>query len=92
MAKLYVGMSGVKLIVDTGINLNGASKVALKVKKPDGTEVEWIGTASGTKIEYVLQDGDLDQTGAYKIQAYVEFGTSKMYGDTEGIYVYDKYE
>lgn len=93
MGKLYVGAVGVKLIVDTGVDLSGATYVSLKVKKPDGSETEWIGSALGTKIEYIIQQGDLDQSGFYKIQAYVEFSDgSKMYGETDGMYVYKNFD
>lgn len=91
MGKLYVGAVGVKLIVETGMDLSNATYVSLKVKKPDETEVEWVGTANGTKIEYIISTGDLDQSGFYKIQAYAEFEDSKMLGETNGIYVYDKF-
>ena len=92
MSKVYINTEGILIKVETGIDLSGATKVSLKVRKPSGTEVEWIGTADGTKITYITQTGDLDEAGLYKIQAYIEKGSLKILGDTDGIYVYNEFE
>lgn len=93
LSKVYVGMTGLRIRVDTGIDLSSASKVALKVRKPSGVEEEWIGFANRTYIEYDVQSGDLDETGFYKIQAYVELpGNIVLYGETDGIYVYEQFD
>ena len=93
MTMTYVGTVGLKVRINTKNDLSGTTLVALLVKKPDGTEVTWEGTANGTYIEYVVQDGDLDQAGYYAIQAYFERADgSKFYGNTTGIHVYEKFE
>ena len=90
-AKIYQGSTGVKIIVETGQDLSDADYVGIRVKKPSEVEVEWSGTAVGTTIEYVTQEGDLDEAGAYKIQAVVKRGNSVVYGETAILYVYPKF-
>ena len=48
--------------------------------KPGGTKGEWEATASGTKLVYNLQNGDIDIVGQWKLQAYIEVGGLKGFG------------
>jgi len=91
--KWYVGTTGVKLGVETGQDLSNAMQVSLLIKKPDGTQVEWAGTVNGTKIEYIVQQGDFDQAGIYKIQAKVTFADGAVwYGNTDVLVIYELFE
>ena len=93
MLKIYKGMVGLLLEVETGIDLSDATGVKLKVKKPSGTTVEWEGTPVDTKITYVTQAGDLDESGLYLIQAYVEKPTGgKFLGETARLHVFEEFE
>lgn len=49
---------------------------------PDGTELTWPGTLSGTKIEYQVQPGELSQPGLLKFNADVWIGGRHFTGDT----------
>ena len=79
---LYVGDVGTKIVVNIGIPADDVILAKLKVKKPDKTVVEWDATpVSGTEnVEYVIQEGDLDQEGKYELQAYIETATWKGHG------------
>ena len=94
MRKHYTGEIGTQILIDTETDISGASLLAIKFTKPDGTTTgEWISSLSGsTAISYTLQNGDLDQQGVYKLQAYVEDGSSKWWGETVELYVYDQFE
>ena len=82
-SKYYVGDVGTEIIVDVCSDITLATKVSLLVKKPDGTEHEWIGTVFEiTKIRYVVSVGDFDQNGKYRVQAYVEAPGWQGRGDT----------
>jgi hypothetical protein len=82
-AKYYIGAVGVEIIMETCLDITEATKVAIEVEKPDGTEDEWIGEIYGTtQIKYTTIAGDLDQAGKYYVQAYVETATSIGYGTT----------
>lgn len=89
--RLYVGSVGVMLVVETGIDLSDFDYVGLVVKKPDGSVVEWAGVAKGSRIEYVIQEGDLNVPGSYKIQAVVRNGTFESLGETTMLYVYPEF-
>lgn len=72
--KHYVGEEGTDLIVDVGSDISGATTAALKVKKPDGTQVTWTGTVDGAdndRIKYTLTSVDFNLAGIYKVQAFV---------------------
>jgi len=91
--KIYVGSYGVKLIVETQADLTNVTQASLVVKKPDGTEVEWVGTINGTKIEYITKQGDLDIAGKYRIQAKAVFSDgSVVYGQTDILPIYELFE
>lgn len=91
--KHYIGEIGTDIILDTTVDLTGASLVAIKVTKPDGTTATWSGTVdSTTKVKHTLASGDFSASGKYKMQAYVESGSNKWYGETVEIVVYDLYE
>lgn len=91
--KWYVGTIGVKLTVETGQDLSDTMQVSLLVKKPDGSQEEWVGTANGTKIEYIIQSGDLDQAGIYRVQAKAVFADGAIwYGNTDVLVIYELFE
>jgi len=94
MANHYVGEMGTQVVLDTEVTLTGAQSCVIKVKKPDGTEEEWSASVTETtKIVHTLEDGDFDQAGLYKMQAYVEFDSDNTFlGETVEMYVYDEYE
>jgi hypothetical protein len=81
--KYYVGDIGTEIIVDTCSDISTATLVSLKVKKPDDTEVEWVGAIyDTTKIRYIVLAGDFDQSGKYRVQSYVEMPGWEGRGDT----------
>jgi hypothetical protein len=102
MSKIYVGDVGtvIRLNVDPDelgtIDISTASTLKILVQKPDKTEVEWTATQyqDTTKIEYSTVDGDLDQKGTYKIQAYVAWHlpASEHKGETTTIRVYEGFK
>lgn len=91
--KHYVGEIGTDVILDTTVDISTATLVAIKVNKPDGTAVTWTGTVtSTTKVKHTLASGDFSLSGKYQMQAYVESGSAKWWGETFEIVVYDLYE
>jgi len=96
MGKVYRGDIGLKIGIETNTDLTDAILAKIKVKKPSGIETEWnadFEDKAAGKIYYIVQEGDLDEAGLYKLQAYCEFTDgSKLYGDTVSFVVHDKYE
>lgn len=81
--EIYVNSIGVEIRLDVGVSLTGATKMEIHVKKPSGTIVSWTAVQYGTttKITYTTVTGDLNETGTYTFQAYVEWGSlSKHHG------------
>ena len=78
----YKDEIGYVVSIATGKTLTTATKKEFQVTKPDGTEVNWTATESGTvpgTLVYTTKSGDLDQSGPYLIVAYVEWGTTSNY-------------
>jgi len=86
--EIHVGDTGTSIritIKDDNeiVDISGASLLQVIFAKPDGTRNEVNGSlyTDGTDgiIEYILADGDIDQPGMYKIQAYVEISGGSYY-------------
>lgn len=86
--EIHVGDTGTSIRItikddDEIVDISGASSLQVIFAKPDGTKNEVVGSlyTDGTDgiIEYVLVDGDIDQSGMYKIQAYVEISGGSYY-------------
>lgn len=89
----YVGDIGTVLMVNTKEDISTASKVSLKIKKPDDTEVEWIGTVDRTTyIRYATVSGDFDQSGEYHMNAYVEMTGWTGRGETVSFHIYEPFQ
>lgn len=91
--KYYVGDVGTDIIVDCGSTIIGATDTTLKVKKPDGTEVEWIATIDGaTNLKYTTIAGDFSVSGTYFLQASLALGGWTGLGETVQFVIYDPYQ
>lgn len=89
---IYKGDTAIVFRLDTGVdNLDIATKIEIHVLKPSGLEVTWTAVQYGTtsEITYTSTVGDLDESGNYILQAYIEWGTNIHYGDTTTIVVYE---
>jgi hypothetical protein len=90
--KSYVDDVGTVVLVDTGSDIQTATTTNLLVKKPDGTEVTWTGTLSGTdSITYTIVADDFDQAGTYSLQSYVETAAWQGSGETVTFIVYSAF-
>jgi len=92
--EIYVDSLGVTITVDAEKDLTAAASYCIWVKKPEtGTEVLWYPTLNGTRyLVYVTASGDLDEVGAYAVQASAEWGDpvcSRHWGTTAYFEVYD---
>lgn len=92
--KVYKDTVGLILTLDTGVDITDSDvSLLMKVRKPDGEEVEWTATVLSTsKLKYITQNGDLGQSGSYLIQAVVMIGSQIYYGETTSFQVSKEYE
>jgi hypothetical protein len=83
----FVDTDGLKITLDTKIDLSDATNCIIKCSKPDESSENWaaqVDPDNNNYIYYVTQDGDLNQIGDYQLQAYVEFSDgSHFYGDID---------
>lgn len=72
----------ITISLETSYTLLGSASVKrILYAKPDGTDGFWTASVSGTKLTYGLANGDIDQAGVWKFQAYIEAGGLKGYGE-----------
>lgn len=76
---------------DVVVDLSTASVISIIFRKPDDTLLEVNATlyTDGTDgiIKYNAVDGDIDQSGRWKIQAYVELSSSAKYYSSIGTFM-----
>lgn len=78
-----------KIVLDCGVDVSSATVRKIRYKKPSGSTGEWDAELEDqTKIYYVTQEGDLDETGTWTVQAYVEMPNWKGHGHEASFYVY----
>ena len=86
MTKIYVGVTGLHITLDTGIPIGGASTAEFTGFSPLGTPIIWAATpvneADTTRLEYYTVDGDISESGKYRIQAHIIRGGLDVYGGT----------
>ena len=70
---LFIGDIGTKLQFDIGIDSSLVTKAHVNAKNPSGVTKAWVATPipQTTKIEYVLQSGDIDVEGNWMLQLHV---------------------
>lgn len=92
VSKYYVGDIGTEIIVDTCVDISTATVTNLLIRKPDGTSHTWVGVIYNTQyIKYVVVADDFDQTGEYRLQAYVEMPSWQGRGDTARFQVSEQF-
>jgi len=72
---IFRGAIGVKIILDVEIDISAATLRTIKYRKPSGVISSWTGTpeADNRSISYTTTVAtDLDESGTWKLQAYVE--------------------
>lgn len=79
---MWKDQSYTTITLDTGIDISTASSAKIIYRKPDGTTGAWTGSVvETTKVRYVTEDGDIDQGGLWKFQAYAVIDGDEAYGE-----------
>lgn len=73
------GDIGTVIILDTGEDISTATLVKIRYKKPNGDTGEWTASVNSTEVRYTTLAGDIDQTGDWEMQAYVELAAWQGY-------------
>jgi len=78
---------------DTAVDISAAVTKTIKFEKPDGTTMLKVGSfvTDGTDglLEYKSIDNDLDTSGNWRIQGYVDLVTWKGHSEIVNFKVYD---
>jgi Zn-dependent M28 family amino/carboxypeptidase len=96
MSKIYKNQSGLRLTLETGINITTASSLKIKYIKPDKTTGNWTATISGTTALYkdFINTGgnsELDQSGLWIFYSFITFSDGRLApGEAVNIMVYEE--
>lgn len=81
MSHIFKTQSLLTIIAETGYDgLAAATITRINYTKPNNKTGFFPGTVNGTKLTYDLQNGDIDQEGLWKFQAYAEINGLKAFG------------
>ena len=73
MTTILVNDVGTEIIVDCGVNVSTATVRKIYVRSPTGAKKNWNASAEGTTaIKYALIEGDIDISGEWELQSYIE--------------------
>jgi hypothetical protein len=96
MSKIYKNQSGLRLTLETGVNLTTALSLKIKYIKPDKTAGSWNATITGTtKVYYDFTNNvgvsELNQSGLWIVYAFVTFSDNRTApGEPVTIMVYEE--
>ena len=75
MSHVFKTQSLLTLSVESSYaSLASASSKVIKYTKPRGETGSFTATSAGTTLTYALANGDIDQAGLWKFQAYIVVG------------------
>ena len=70
---IRVGDVGTSIILDCGLDVSTATVRKIYVRSPTGAKKTWNASAEGTNsIKYALIEGDIDISGEWELQSYIE--------------------
>ena len=94
LSKIYKADVGRKFRLDAETDISTATVSRLKYTKPDGTTGYWDGSIESSRyVFYITQSADdLDQTGSWRIQMYLEIDGAQLHGNIEDFHVYKRLE
>ncbi len=87
-SQIHVGNKNVDFVITITedclpIDVSTATVKTIYFTKPDGSTLTktalFVTDGTDGQIHYSTIDGDLDQPGLWKIQAYIELGTGSLY-------------
>jgi len=91
METIYADDEGIKLILNVVVDISDSTSQSIKYKKPNNDRGSWVASReSNTSISYIIQKGDIDGAGIWKLQASVETPNWKLSGKEASLKVLGK--
>lgn len=79
---------GLILRLNTGVDISAATVANILYKKPSGTTGSFTGSTSDTYyVSYTTTSEDIDESGEWKFQAYVETSSYTVRGQISKVRV-----
>ena len=81
MSTVFVGDVGTEIVLDCGVDTTTASVRQIVARKQNGAKVTWTAVQEGaSSIKYNTVSGDIDSSGNWQLQAYIEMPGWKGFG------------
>lgn len=91
--KHYVGEINTEIKVDCGVDVSSATVKKIYLKKPNNTILEKIPTVyNGRYLRFFTIAGDLDMSGEYELQVYLEMTGWTGRGQTARFVIFDTFD
>lgn len=82
MSSIHEGQSYFDIVLETSLDLSGASAVSIDYRKPSGAEGTWVGAVQNTtQIIYQVANSDIDERGRWYLQAKATIAGRTAYGE-----------
>lgn len=79
--RYQIGEYGQTITVDCEEDISSGTNFIIVVESPSGTRTELTGTLNGSrKIDYVVQSGDFDEVGTWRLQSKVVYASAVYLG------------
>lgn len=89
ITRAHKGDVGRKIRLNAGETIVAATTVQIKYRKPSGAVGTWTAIVEDlTYAGYITLAGDLDETGKWEIQLYVEMAGANIHGAIANFHVY----
>lgn len=88
---VFVGDIGTRLMLDCGQDVSSSTVRKIRYLKPDGTSDYWNAQLDNglEAIYYDFVEDDIDLSGTWKFQSYLEMPTWTGHGEIAVLKVYD---
>lgn len=89
---IHKGEFGFTIEMETGQVISGAASASILYQKPSGAKGSWPAQIVGSKLVYRVQQGDINESGTWQLQAYIQSADFELYGDKVTINVVETLE
>lgn len=79
---IFKGQTLLTITLNTGQDISAGSTFEIHYIKPSQARGAWTASLSGlNSIQYSIQSGDIDESGAWKIQSHVVISGNEVKGE-----------